>query len=186
MTNRVRPSLPWFEEPEVFIDNPFHAMKTPAAVMAYFSTELPDDMPDLLAGIVDAGAGHNSLMRDVIELNEMGRDQLAETVFDVAEKIANRSRHGLDISEIDFEPALMKGASVTLRQAVAWITMMKLRERIEGVPVQLRDAFDRDPASFPVGLDSYAWTDIFPVRGARAEQVNQEIEKLKEALDDGR
>jgi hypothetical protein len=143
MMHKTRPTLPWYLQDEVHENNLFHAIKTPAGVMAYFATELPDAMRDLLEGVVNAGAGAISLYRDAIELAEMGRERLAELVYDIAEQVDEpqdaESAWGRDIGEADFEPPSIKDASDILKQAIAAITKMKIRERIEGVPVQERD-----------------------------------------------
>jgi hypothetical protein len=146
--DRLRPTLPWYLEEDVHAgiagdNNPFLAFTTPAAIMVYFATELPGAMRDLLQGVVDAGAGATSLYRDAIELAEMGHGALAEAVYSVAEQVDEpqtvESARGIDIGETDFEPPSLKNANHILGQAVAAISKMKVRERLEGVPVQERE-----------------------------------------------
>jgi hypothetical protein len=135
---KVRPHLPWYLEDDIHDNNAFNAFKTPAGIMVYIANELPESVPDLLAGIIDAGAGWESLMRDVIELAEMGHNNLAEQILEAAE-----SEHipawGKSMTEMDFMPESMEGANEVVLKATAAITMMKARERMEGVNVQDRE-----------------------------------------------
>jgi hypothetical protein len=138
MTTKVRPTRPWYIDPEIVGgENQLEVFKTPAAVIAYVYSQLsPEATEELLAGIVDAGASPISLCRDAIELAEMGHEELAEMVLEIAEN----ARDAKSISETDFLPPSMQGADEIIVKATAAITGMKVGERCEGVPVQLREA----------------------------------------------
>jgi hypothetical protein len=135
---KLRPTLPWYLEDDVHENNPFGSFRTPAGILAYIQSELgPEAVAELLAGIIDAGAGRESLMRDVIELAEMNHDDLAEQLFALAEPEHIPAR-GKDIGEMDFMPPLMKEADEVILKATAAVTKMKVKERLEGISVQER------------------------------------------------
>jgi hypothetical protein len=158
---RTRPALSWFHDPQIIGQgNPFDALQTPAAVLAYIYTELsPEGAAEVLAGVIDAGASAEGLCRDMIELIEMGHEDLAEQIGDVAETAKRK-----DIEDIDFLPESLKGTDEVILKAIACITSMKLRERCEGVPVQLRDTVD--PKHAHADLHSYRLDEVFPRSGA--------------------
>jgi hypothetical protein len=171
---RTRPALSWFHDPQIIgRDNLFDAFKTPAAVMAYIYTELsPEGAAEVLAGVIDAGASADGLLRDFIELIEMGHEDLALQISDLAETIKRK-----DIEDIDFLPGSLKGIDEVILKAIACITSMKLRERCEGVPVQLRGELDNNPTDCLAGLHQYDLHRVFPKSGAL-------IKGLEELQDD--
>jgi hypothetical protein len=158
---RTRPALSWFHDPQIIGQgNPFDAFKTPAAVLAYIYTELsPEGAAEVIAGVIGAGASAESLGRDMIELVEMGCEGLAEQIGDVAESIKRK-----DIEDIDFLPESLKDTDEVILKAIACITSMKLRERCEGVPIQLRDTVN--PKFAHADLHSYRLDEVFPKSGA--------------------
>ena len=134
--HRMRPNLPWYLEAANHDNNPFLAFKTPAGILAYVWTELPPDVVQgVLDAVVEAGASQRSLVRDAIELEEMGHAELAELVWKVAKAAPENA---LSISETEFSPQCMETADEVTRLATAAITKMKIRERLEGTPVQDR------------------------------------------------
>jgi hypothetical protein len=131
MEIKSRPALPWYLEDAVHNDNAFLAFKTPAGVLAYIYTELgPEVVAELIAGIIDAGASQMSLIRDAIELIEMGHDKLAEQMVEASEDAPIKP---MRMAKTDFLPKSMKGADEVVLRAVAAVTKMKLRERMEGL-----------------------------------------------------
>jgi hypothetical protein len=136
-------------------DNQFECFKTPAAIMAYFSTELPEALDDLLQGIVDAGATTVSLCWDCIELAEMGHCELGEQVMALAET----PRETMDICDTDFMPRSLKDANEIVLKAVAAVTEMKVRERCEGYRIKWRDHQN------PIKMQNEEWQKLTKIAG---------------------
>jgi hypothetical protein len=135
--SRPRPALPWFLEDKVHDNNPFNTHRTPGSILAYLYGELPPEVTvGVLDGVIDAGAGQLPLLRCVIELTEMGHDELAERVMEAAHKAPEKP---MGMTETEFQPERLKTADEVTLLATAAITKMLVRERMEGVPVQDRE-----------------------------------------------
>jgi hypothetical protein len=138
MNARPRPPLPWYLEDAIHDNNPFNNFATPGGILVYIDKELPSEVVDgILHGVIEAGAGRGPLMRDVIELYDMGADDLAARVFKVAVLAPERP---MGIAATDFWPEKLRTADQVTILATAAITKMRIRERMEGVPVQERDS----------------------------------------------
>jgi hypothetical protein len=140
------------EDPVHGDKNPFTTFTSPAGILAYVYTALsPKVVTEVLAGVIDAGAGRLSLFQDMTALMEMGHEQPAELVFEAAggEDGLNRVNEavneavkgdhlfifGKSITETDFMPESMENAGEIVLKAVAAITGMKVRQRCDGVSI---------------------------------------------------
>ena len=133
---RIRPPVPWSQNVQIVGENnPFEAFKTPAACILYVAQEHPKHLDALLQGIVDAGATTTSLCWDAIELAEIGHTTLAEQVF----ALADNPRETMDMGDTDFLPPSMTSASEIVLKATAAVTLVKIKERCEGIRPKWRD-----------------------------------------------